>query len=73
MEDQNLGLVQRLCDESPRYRRLYEEHILLERELDMLDQQGVLSPDEEFQRKKVQKLKLAGKDEMAQILRCWKR
>lgn len=73
MEDQDLGLVQRLCDESALYRRLYEEHVLLERELNMLDQLHHLSPEEEAQRKKVQKLKLAGKDEMAQILRAWKR
>lgn len=73
MEDQDLGLIQRLCDESALYRRLYEEHVLLERELNMLDQLQHLSPEEEAQRKKVQKLKLAGKDEMAQILRAWKR
>ncbi|APG26043.1 YdcH family protein [Syntrophotalea acetylenica] len=73
MEEQDLGLVQRLCDASPRYRRLYEEHVLLERELEMLDQREILSTDEELQRKKVQKLKLAGKDEMAQIMRLWKR
>lgn len=73
MEEQDLGLVRRLCDESPRYRRLYEEHMFLERELSLLDQRGALSPEEELQRKKVQKLKLAGKDEMAQIMRCWKR
>lgn len=73
MEEQDLGLVQQLCDASPRYRRLYEEHVLLERELVVLDQQQYLSPEEEFQRKKVQKLKLAGKDEMEQILRSFKR
>jgi uncharacterized protein YdcH (DUF465 family) len=39
----------------------------------MLDQREILSTDEELQRKKVQKLKLAGKDEMAQIMRLWKR
>jgi uncharacterized protein YdcH (DUF465 family) len=73
MEEQDLGLVQRLFDESPRYRRLYEEHVLLERELNMLDQRDYLSPEEELQRKTVQKLKLAGKDEMAHIMRSWKR
>lgn len=73
MEEQDLGLVQQLCDANPRYRRLYEEHVLLERELVVLDQQQHLSPEEEFQRKKVQKLKLAGKDEMEQILRSFKR
>lgn len=73
MEDQALGLIQRLCDESAVYRRLYEEHVLLERELNTLDQRQHLSPEEEALRKKVQKLKLAGKDEMAHIMRTWKR
>jgi hypothetical protein len=73
MEEQNLGLIQRLCDESALYRRLYEEHVLLERELSSLDQRPRLSPEEAAHRKKVQKLKLAGKDEMAQIMRAWQR
>lgn len=73
MEEQDVGLIQLLCDESAVYRRLYEEHMLLERQLNMLDQRQYLSPEEEAQRKKVQKLKLAGKDEMAQLLRAWKR
>ena len=49
MEDQDLGLIQRLCDESALYRRLYEEHMLLERELNTLDQRQHLSPEEEAQ------------------------
>lgn len=73
MEEQELGVIQRLCDESPRYRRLFEEHMLLERELQTLEQRQYLSPEEELQRKTVQKLKLAGKDEMAHIMRTWKR
>lgn len=73
MEEQEVGLVRRLCDENPRYRRLYEEHVLLERQLQTLEQRSHLSPDEELQRKTVQKLKLAGKDEMAHIMRSWKR
>lgn len=69
MTEQDLSLVQKLCDENPRFRKLYEEHAILERQLDDLDQQSFLSPDQELERKKVQKLKLAGKDEMESILR----
>lgn len=61
-------LVQQLFDGNPRFRLLYEEHMLLEKELGKLDQKAYLTPDEELERKKVQKLKLAGKDEMERII-----
>jgi hypothetical protein len=48
---------------------LFEEHVLLEKDLRNLDQKSFLTVDEELERKKVQKLKLAGKDEMDRILR----
>jgi uncharacterized protein len=64
----NQELVQQLFDGNPRFRRLYEEHHLLEKKLQKLDQRPYLTPDEEIERKKVQKLKLAGKDEMSHML-----
>ncbi|WP_432822430.1 YdcH family protein [Trichloromonas sp.] len=71
MEEQDLTnqqLVQQLFDGNPRFRLLYEEHHLLEKELQKLDQKAFLTPDEEIERRKVQKLKLAGKDEMERII-----
>lgn len=68
MDLTNQQLVQELFDANPRFRLLYEEHNLLEKELKKLDQKTYLTPDEELERKKVQKLKLAGKDEMTRIL-----
>lgn len=64
----NQPLVQQLFDENPRFRLLYEEHHLLEKELHKLDQKPFLTPEEEIERKKVQKLKLAGKDEMTRLM-----
>jgi uncharacterized protein YdcH (DUF465 family) len=61
-------LVQQLFDGNPRFRLLYEEHMLLEKELEKLGQKAHLTPDEELERKKMQKLKLAGKDEMELII-----
>jgi uncharacterized protein len=69
MEDYDRSLVERLFDGNPRFRMLYEEHLLLEKELSKLNQKTFLSSDEEVEKKKVQKLKLAGKDEMDRILR----
>jgi hypothetical protein len=37
-----------------------------------MDQKPYLTPEEEFERKTVQKLKLAGKDEMIEICRFLK-
>jgi uncharacterized protein len=69
MVETDLALVEKLCDENPRFRKLFEEHAILEKQLDELDQKPFLSPEQEIERKKVQKLKLAGKDEMESILR----
>jgi len=71
MEGQDLVSLQQLCDEKPRFRLLFEEHMLLEKQLSRLDQNPYLTPEEELERKKIQKLKLAGKDEMEYIKREW--
>jgi len=65
-----MTLVEQLCNENPRFRKLYEEHSIFEKQLNALDQKSLLSPEEEIERKKVQKLKLVGKDEMESILRA---
>jgi uncharacterized protein YdcH (DUF465 family) len=69
MVETDLVLVEKLCDENPRFRKLFEEHAILEKQLDIFDQKPFLTPEQEIERKKVQKLKLAGKDEMESILR----
>jgi len=69
MEEYDQGEIQQLFDGNARFRMLYEEHLLLEKDLSQLDQKPFLTADEEFERKKVQKLKLAGRDEMDRILR----
>ncbi|PLY10638.1 MAG: DUF465 domain-containing protein [Desulfuromonas sp.] len=68
MEERDQELVRDLWDKNPRFRKLFEEHQLLEKELNNLGEKSFLSPEEELEKKKMQKLKLAGKDEMEQIL-----
>ncbi len=70
MEDYDQTLIHQLFDANPRFRLLYEEHLLLEKELGNLIQKPFLTPEEEVEKKKVQKLKLAGKDEMDRILKA---
>jgi hypothetical protein len=69
MEEYDQGLIQQLFDGNARFRMLFEEHSLLEKDLQSLDRKPFLTADEELERKKVQKLKLAGKDAMDRILR----
>jgi uncharacterized protein YdcH (DUF465 family) len=69
MEDYDRTLLEQQFDANPRFRLLYEEHLLLEKELNNLNQKPYLTPVEEVEKKKVQKLKLAGKDEMDRILK----
>lgn len=68
MEEKDQSLVQQLFDGNPRFRLLYEEHQVLEKELNQLNTKSFLTPDEEIEKRKVQKLKLAGKDEMETLL-----
>ena len=68
MEDQERALVEKLVSENPRFRKLYEEHQIFEKQLVKFEERPHLTPEDEFERKKIQKLKLAGKDEMESIL-----
>ena len=70
MEESDKATIQQLVDKNPRFRLLYEEHLLLEKELKQYNDKAFLSPDEELEKKKIQKMKLAGKDEMDQIIRA---
>lgn len=64
--DQNL--LQNLIDNNPRFRMLYENHILLEKQLLEFEKRSFLSADDEIEKNKVKKLKLIGKDEMESIV-----
>ncbi len=69
MAEKNMELIQRLSEENPRFRKLHEEHLLFEKQLEELEERTYLSPEEDLERKKIKKLKLAGKEEMEEILR----
>lgn len=61
-------LLQNLTETNPRFRMLYEEHNLFEKQLSEYDKKGFLSSQEETEKNKVKKMKLAGKDEMEKII-----
>jgi len=69
MVEMEQSLVLQLCETNPRFRKLHEEHVLLEKKLQEFDERVYLTPEEEVERKTIQKLKLVGKDEMEDIVR----
>ena len=69
MVEKDQDLTQRLSEENPRFRKLYEEHMLFEKKLQEYEEMTYVSEEADLERKKVQKLKLAGKDEMEAMLR----
>ncbi len=62
------SLLQDLIETNPRFRMLYEEHSIFEKQLDAYENKSYLSPQEELEVSKVKKMKLAGRDEMERIV-----
>ncbi|MGK2906019.1 MAG: DUF465 domain-containing protein [Desulfuromonadales bacterium] len=69
MAETDQDLIRRLTEESPRFRKLHEEHLLFEKKLQEYEDMIYLPEEIDIERKKIQKLKLAGKDEMESMLR----
>jgi hypothetical protein len=51
---------------------LAEEHLRYERQLDQFNNLRFLTSEQEIEKKQVQKIKLRGKDRMAEILKEYK-
>ena len=68
MEKKDEELIQTLLEREPDLRRYYDEHVDLERRLDVFQGKAYLTPEEEVEKKRLQKLKLAGKDKIMEIL-----
>ena len=68
MDQTEVKIIVPLLDKDPELKRYYEEHLELEDKLLTFQNRSYLSPDEEMEKKKLQKLKLVGKDKMMEIL-----
>lgn len=62
-------VVQKLLAENATFQRLWARHLQYERQLADLDRLHHLTPEQELDRRTIQKLKLAGKDEMSVLVR----
>ena len=67
MKDEEIMRILRM--ENEEYKKLEEEHRKLDLSLDEMLKKKYLTPDEEVDKKKIQKQKLQYKDRMAQIIR----
>jgi uncharacterized protein YdcH (DUF465 family) len=66
-------IVEFLKKENEEFRRLSEEHRNLDALLVEIDDRKYLTPEEEVERKKIQKQKLLKKDRMAELVREYKK
>jgi uncharacterized protein len=68
MESREEQAIVSLLDKDPELKKYYEEHQALEKKLAEFQHKHYLSPDEEMEMKRIQKLKLVGKDKIMEIL-----
>jgi uncharacterized protein YdcH (DUF465 family) len=72
VEKRDLELIKSLVGKNDELRVLMEEHRELEKTLDTIQQKRYLSADEEVAKKNIQKLKLAGRDRIEEILSSYR-
>lgn len=66
------AVIKKLLAENEEFTKLYNEHFELEEKIAEIDKKHYVSSDEEMERKRLQKIKLAGKDRMMEIIRLFK-
>jgi uncharacterized protein len=69
METEESALIEHLKQTNPEFRQLMDEHLQFERQLEEFNNLRYLTSEQELEKKRVQKIKLRGKDRMAEILK----
>lgn len=72
MEVSEEALRAKLRTENAEFQHLEQEHRRIDRELMNFEIHVYLSPEEEFERRRLQKLKLAAKDKMMEMIKRYK-
>ena len=68
MERQDLEIIAEFREQDPELKRYLDEHEEYERQLEEFNRRTYLTTAESVERKRLQKLKLAGRDKIEQIL-----
>lgn len=66
-------IVEILSKESEEFKKLTEEHRSLDHQLTDFTAKRYLNPNEEAEKKRLQKLKLLKKDRMAELIRMYRK
>jgi uncharacterized protein YdcH (DUF465 family) len=66
-------ITEKLLKENEEFRKVSEEHHKLDEVLAEMDKKVYLTPEEEIERKKLQKQKLLKKDMLAEMIRLFKK
>ena len=64
----DLELLERVKKENPEFKKLFDEHSELKNRVDDLNKLKFLNPEQEIEKKNIQKLKLKNKDLMEKII-----
>jgi uncharacterized protein len=73
MEEKDLQLINKIIPDNPELKKLWEEHLDYKVKLDEFNRKKYLSAEDELKRREIQKLKLAGKDRIEDILRMYRK
>jgi uncharacterized protein YdcH (DUF465 family) len=68
MEKRDAKLIEKLVETDKELKGYVDGHIEFEKKLGVYNKKPYLTPEEEIERKRIQKLKLAGKDKIEEIL-----
>ena len=73
MEQWELDLINKLIEKDEELKRLWEEHLELEKKIEEYNKRLYLTPEEEAEKNRLKKLKLAGKDRIQEILNKYRK
>ncbi|GAB4261147.1 MAG: hypothetical protein Kow0092_10510 [Deferrisomatales bacterium] len=73
MDKRDEPIAKILMKENESFRREMEAHQRYEKILQEFNRRPHLTPDEEMERRKVQKLKLVGKDKMVRMIEAYRK
>ena len=73
MEQWELDLINKLIEKDEELKMLWEEHLELEKKIEEYNKRLYLTPEEEAEKNRLKKLKLAGKDRIQEILNKYRK
>lgn len=68
MEENDVRLIRKLVPHNKELKKLWDEHLEYEKKLEKYSERRYFSTEDELRRKEIQKLKLAGRDRIEEIL-----